>query len=115
MIILDKNELKKLGVSEAAIREHTAKKPPSPPKEVDENTKATLSLVKAIESLVTAPTSQDMTPIIEAIKEIQDSQLAVLQVLEKKIEQPKPKSYDFYVARNKHGSIHKITVKETTK
>jgi len=114
MIILEKEELASMGVD---IDE--AKKTKSPfAKKVDENAKATAELAKAIKQLASKPVAanvaQDLTPIVEAIHSIQETQLNVLQLLEKKIETSKPKSFDFTIARNKQGSIHKIIAKETT-
>ena len=122
MIVINEKELKKLGVAPKIIKEvKKVEVIPSPVKTATtDNTKATQSLVKVIDTLLNnlnknKTTPPDFTPIIEAIYNIQETQLNVLQLLEQKITPQKNNSFEFLVARNKQGFIHKITAKEINK
>ncbi len=121
MIVLDNDELLKLGVSPAEIikaQDRSVKNTKAIKKEVNNNSVATLELAKAIKTLANSSKEaipQDMSPLIQAIHDIQETQLNVLQLLEAKIKPAAPKTVDFFIARNKHGSIHKITAKEVSR
>lgn len=121
MIIIDEKELRKLGVDKkiiTAAKEQMNEDVNTIKTEVDQNLVATLALANAVKDLATKPVGKskpvDFTPVLEAIQNIQESQLNVLQLLEKKLEAPaaKPKTFDFKVIRNKQGSIDRITAKE---
>lgn len=115
MIVIDEKDLMQLGVDKKIVRKLRKDTPESSPKvEIDKTTLATLQLVKVIKELVNKPGNNnvDLTPIVEAIYNIQETQLNVMQLLEKKIEAPKAKNFEFTVVRNKQGSIHKIMAKE---
>jgi hypothetical protein len=114
MIIVDEQDLLKLGVEKKIIKRIRQDAPEVVKSvEVDKNTGATLELVKAINELVKKPSEGvDLSPVVEAIYNIQESQLNVMQLLEKKMDAPKAKKFEFTVVRNAQGSIHKITAKE---
>jgi hypothetical protein len=116
MIVVDEKDLLKLGVDKKIVKRIRQDAPevaiPKSP-EVTKNTGATLDLIKAINDLVKKPSDKgvDLSPVVEAIYNIQESQLNVMQLLEKKIT-TKAKKFEFTVIRNAQGSIHKITATE---
>lgn len=118
MIILEKDEMKKLGISDADILKAQKRSDSKPlTKKVDENAKATSKLADALNNLANVSGDkgevQDLSPVIEAIRTIQESQLNVLQLLEKKV--TLSRDVDFTVIRNKAGGIHKIQAREAGK
>ncbi len=123
MIVIDEKELKKLGVAPKLVKEIQKAEViplPSIKSAAVDNTKATQALVEVINKLVNnvnknKSNSPDLTPIVKAIYNIQETQLNVLQLLEQKITPQKNNSFEFLVARNKQGFIHKITAKEINK
>jgi len=120
MIVKTDKELRALGITPKVIKkvQKVSQIPVIPGKDTaSANINATNALTVVIHNLTKSisenQSTPDLTPIIEAIYNIQETQLSVLQLLEKKIEPEKLKSFDFFVARNKHGFIHKITAKES--
>jgi len=120
MIVIEENQLKALGIAPKVIKkvQKVSQIPVAPTKDITSaNITAANTLSVVISNLTKSisenQTTPDLTPIIEAIYNIQETQLNVLQLLEKKINPKSVKSFDFFVARNKHGFIHKITAKES--
>ena len=107
MIPVDEKEFGKLRINKKIVGD--IKKPKAPPvKEIDENTKATLALAQSIKQLAERkdpiPEKQDLTPLLDMITKIQETQKDIIAAL---LKEPSKKKWDFTV-KHSDGRTTKI-------
>lgn len=111
MIVVEEKELLKMGLSKKVLDRKAAPAQEEKKVKVDANAKATAELAEAIKQLAgkPEPQGQDLSGVVEVMRQTQQTQAQILTMLQKP---EKPKKWDFKVMRDPKGGIERIVAKE---
>ena len=112
MIPVKESDINKLSINKKIVSE-VKKKLSVPLKEIDANLQATLKLTDAIKNISIPQDIQDLSPILEAIYKIQDTQKDIITTLLNENKKNKEqKTWKFSVERDGKGEISNVLAEE---
>lgn len=118
MITVTDNELQKAQLDKKMLKRSLPKRQVSVPEQkVDDNSAATKQLAEAVKRLAESQVGrqidrQDLTPVIDALIRLQETQQAILStILEQEPPAAAPSQWEFAVERDNKGAITKIRAK----